>query len=87
MSAKSLLNDSFIAMFERVTERLGQDRKKLMVEVTESAKLEDLTRIWNALQTPYRLSVCYEVRVVPIESKREQDSPRASTKTDTFTQV
>ena len=44
MSAKSLLNESFFAMFERVTERLGEDRKKLMVEITESAKLEDLER-------------------------------------------
>lgn len=50
MSAKSLLNDSFIQMFERVTERLGQDRKKLMVEVTESAKLEDLTRAAKAVE-------------------------------------
>lgn len=50
MSAKSLLNDSFIAMFERVTERLGQDRKKLMVEVTESAKLEDLARAAKAVE-------------------------------------
>jgi EAL domain-containing protein (putative c-di-GMP-specific phosphodiesterase class I)/GGDEF domain-containing protein len=49
MSAKSLLNDSFIAMFERVTERLGEDRKKLMVEVTESAKLEDLGRAAKAV--------------------------------------
>jgi EAL domain-containing protein (putative c-di-GMP-specific phosphodiesterase class I)/GGDEF domain-containing protein len=44
MSAKSLLNDSFMTMFERVTERLGEDRKKLIVEVTESAKLDDLAR-------------------------------------------
>jgi EAL domain-containing protein (putative c-di-GMP-specific phosphodiesterase class I)/GGDEF domain-containing protein len=49
MSAKSLLNDSFIAMFERVTERLGEDRKKLMVEITESAKLEDLGRAAKAV--------------------------------------
>ena len=49
MSAKSLLNDSFTAMFERVTERLGEDRKKLMVEVTESAKLEDLGRAAKAV--------------------------------------
>ena len=49
MSAKSLLNDSFITMFERVTERLGEDRKKLMVEVTESAKLEDLERASKAV--------------------------------------
>ena len=49
MSAKSLLNDSFLEMFEQVTERLGPDRKRLMVEITESAKLEDLPRAANAV--------------------------------------
>jgi len=32
--------------------------------------LEELTRIWEALQAPYRLSVCYQVRVTSIESDR-----------------
>ena len=32
--------------------------------------LEELTRIWDALREPYRLSVCYEVRLVRIESRR-----------------
>jgi hypothetical protein len=32
--------------------------------------LEELTRIWEALREPYRLSVCYEVRVTRIDSKR-----------------
>lgn len=30
--------------------------------------LEELTRIWEALQEPYRLSVCYKVTVARIES-------------------
>jgi hypothetical protein len=30
--------------------------------------LEEVTRIWEALQEPYRLSVCYLVRVVRIDS-------------------
>ena len=49
MSAKSLLNESFAAMFEQVTERLGTDRKRLMIEITKSAKLEDLPRAANAV--------------------------------------
>jgi hypothetical protein len=32
--------------------------------------LEELTRIWEALREPYRLSVCYQVRVTRIESQR-----------------
>lgn len=38
--------------------------------------LEELTRIWNALQTPYRLSVVYEVRVVLVKSMVEQEPSR-----------
>jgi hypothetical protein len=41
--------------------------------------LEELTRIWNALQTPYRLSVSYEVRVVLIESMVERRPARVQT--------
>lgn len=32
--------------------------------------LEELTRIWNAFNEPYRLSVCYKVQVVSIDSDR-----------------
>ncbi|MEE8587285.1 MAG: Pvc16 family protein, partial [Acidobacteriota bacterium] len=30
--------------------------------------IEEQTRIWNALNKPYRLSACYEVRIVSIDS-------------------
>ncbi|MCP4368473.1 MAG: DUF4255 domain-containing protein [Deltaproteobacteria bacterium] len=30
--------------------------------------LEELTRIWYALQTPYRISVCYKARILRIDS-------------------
>lgn len=32
--------------------------------------LEELTRIWNAFNEAYRLSVCYQVQVVSIDSTR-----------------
>ena len=32
--------------------------------------LEELTRIWEALREPYRLSVCYEVRATRVDSQR-----------------
>jgi hypothetical protein len=32
--------------------------------------LEELTRVWDALKEPYRLSVCYQVDVVHIDSAR-----------------
>lgn len=33
--------------------------------------LEELTRIWDALREPYRLSVCYHVKVARIDSLRQ----------------
>src|SRR5262245_52439714 len=34
--------------------------------------LEETTRVWQALEMSYRLSVCYVVRVVLVDSLREQ---------------
>ena len=38
--------------------------------------LEEVTRIWEALQEPYRLSVCYLVRVIRVDGIRvDETSP------------
>ena len=50
-------------------------------------ELEEHTRIWNALQTPYRLSVGYEVRIALLESQIERDAARVETKIDVYHQV
>lgn len=44
MSARSLLNDTFLEMFDELAQRLGDMRDQLIVEVTESAKLDDLAK-------------------------------------------
>jgi len=38
--------------------------------------LEELTRIWEALKEPYRLSICYQVRVTRVESLRQSGKAR-----------
>ncbi|MBV9960427.1 MAG: DUF4255 domain-containing protein [Acidobacteria bacterium] len=38
--------------------------------------LEELTRIWEALREPYRLSVCYLIRVMRIDSQRAPETAR-----------
>ena len=43
--------------------------------------LEELTRIWDALREPYRLSVCYEVRVTRISSTRTSSRGRVFERT------
>lgn len=32
--------------------------------------IDEIAQVWEAMQQPYRLSVCYEVRAVQIESER-----------------
>ncbi|WP_158657851.1 DUF4255 domain-containing protein [Agarilytica rhodophyticola] len=38
--------------------------------------LEELTRIWEALQEPYRLSICYQIQVSYIDSGRVSATAR-----------
>jgi hypothetical protein len=40
--------------------------------------LRELAEVWEALQQPYRLSVCYEVRVPRINSTRIERTGRVS---------
>ncbi len=49
MSARSLLNDTFLSMFDQLAQSLGTDRHQLIVEITESAKLEDLPKASGAV--------------------------------------
>ena len=59
-----LLRDPVSGVFEELRIILGR------------RTLEELTRIWEALQEPYRLSVTYEVRVTRIDSLRERPGVR-----------
>jgi len=42
--------------------------------------LEDLTRVWNAFNKPYRLSVCYQARIVFIDSAIDRKVVRVTEK-------
>jgi hypothetical protein len=47
---------------------------ELNMKVTLSpVTLEELTRIWNAFNQPYRLSVCYQVQTISIDSIRQPE--------------
>lgn len=41
----------------------------------ETLSTEEMTRVWDALESNYRLSVSYEVTIVPIEVRREFVGP------------
>jgi EAL domain-containing protein (putative c-di-GMP-specific phosphodiesterase class I) len=49
MSARSLLNDTFLSMFETLADKVGGKRDRLIIEITESAKLEDLAKAAQAV--------------------------------------
>jgi hypothetical protein len=40
----------------------------------ESADIEEIARIWDTLDEPYRTSLCYEVGLVEVESDRPDES-------------
>lgn len=46
--------------------------------------IEELAKVWEAMQQPYRLSVCYEVRVVRIASLRRLSGGRVVDRVSDF---
>jgi EAL domain-containing protein (putative c-di-GMP-specific phosphodiesterase class I) len=49
MSARSLLNDNFLSMFEELSNKVGEVRDRLIIEITESARLDDLAKAARAV--------------------------------------
>jgi hypothetical protein len=67
-----------------VTDNLREELRLTL----ETLSLEEITRVWNALQASYQLSVSYLVQVVTIDSDHEpvQVSP-VVVKETTYTQI
>ena len=60
---------------------VGTDLSPGMAEADEEVRivlnpvsLEETTRVWQALEMSYRLSVCYIVRVALVESRRRRET-------------
>jgi hypothetical protein len=49
-----------------------------------SRTIEELAEVWEAMQQPYRLSVCYEVRSVRIDSQRRLQAGRLTERSSEF---
>ncbi len=92
-SAHHVLSHAMKVLHENSIISGGQLAESLRLTVEQLAivlcpmQLEELTRIWNSLQTPYRLSVVYEVRIVLLESDIERDASRVLTKIDLHQQT
>jgi hypothetical protein len=86
-SEQLLLGKTMQVLYDNATIKLwGKDE-----DVAEELRvifcrltLEELTRIWEALQEPYRLSVCYQVRVPRVDSQREPKRARSIERTVGF---
>ena len=48
---------------------------------------EDKTKIWTAFQSPYRLSVCFTVSAIELDSRRIETISRVTETTVTATQL
>src|SRR5215831_7689108 len=65
--AMRVLHDNSIVSGAALKGSLERTSEELRVGMC-AFTLEQLAQIWNALEKPYRLSVCYEVRTVFIDS-------------------
>lgn len=54
----------------RLVSRQEPDRAEELHLSLAPRTIEELAEVWEAMQQPYRLSVCYEVRAVRIDSQR-----------------
>jgi hypothetical protein len=65
-------------LFYLITPLVGEPRDqqivlgKVLQVLYDPVSLEETTRVWQALELSYRLSVCYVVRVAIVDSTREQ---------------
>jgi hypothetical protein len=79
--ALQIFHDSSILTLESQDEPgTGEELHLSLVQRT----IEEVAQVWEALQQPYRLSVCYEVRVVRIDSRRVLTARRVGERTSDF---
>ncbi len=67
-----VLHDNAIIILRDSTNDIAEELRIIFKRLT----LEELTRIWEALREPYRLSICYQVQVMRINSKRVDPNAR-----------
>jgi len=65
-----VLYDNATIFLEDVASNIFEELRVVFCRVS----LEELTRIWESLREPYRLSVCYLIRVTRIDSRRTPES-------------
>ena len=64
----------------------GDDVEELHLNICQRS-IEELAEVWEAVQKPYRLSVCFEVRVVRIDSELRVEPGRVRERATDFKQA
>jgi hypothetical protein len=70
--AMQVLADHAILSGTQLVGSLAAEDQTVNIVMSPMA-LEDRTRVWHAIQKPYRLSVSYEVRVIHLDSESSQN--------------
>jgi hypothetical protein len=93
LTAHHVLSHAMKVLYENSIIKGSQLAESLRLSIDQLAivlcpmQIEELTRIWNALQSPYRLSVVYEVRIVLVESDIQREASRVLTKVELHQQA
>jgi hypothetical protein len=61
----------------------GNDVEELHLSICQRS-ITELAEVWEALQRPYRLSVCFEVRTIQIDSERTLNAGRVRERVTAF---
>lgn len=77
--AMRILHDHAIIRSPHLQASLEFSQNELKIELCPF-NLEELTRVWNAFNIAYRLSVCYQVRIIFVDSLLQQDVKRVAEK-------
>lgn len=75
--AMRVLHDNAIVPAAALRGGLENTGEELKVDLCQFT-MENISEIWNALEQPYRLSVCYSVRMVEIDSRIERRITRVT---------
>jgi len=71
-STMQVLYDSAVILLHDPVDDVFEELRVVLCRLS----LEELTLVWQALREPYRLSVCYQVRVTRIDSRRVVEGAR-----------
>lgn len=80
----NLLGKTMQVFYDRSIVKVEEPNDEVFEElriVLTNMDLEEITRVWEALNEPYRLSVCYKVRVTSITSDRRLELGRVDEQT------